>query len=132
MAPTPLADVPDNSKQQNVKAQQRALLEQQQVLLQQPQALPTAFAADEQLGALRTALDERDARISTLQLQLDHFRGWLAGLHAQASAQQPHVLKNARRLYVGGIPASTCEVCWVHLMLMHGCVSIVAAIQLLR
>jgi hypothetical protein len=45
-----------------------------------------------------------------LQRRLEHFRGWLAGVQEQVTARDPQIIKNARRLYVGGIPEGTKEV----------------------
>jgi hypothetical protein len=78
-------------------------------------AAAAAAAADtaaqpDQLHYLEQQLRQRDETIGILQGRLDHFRGWLQGVQAQVAARDPQIIKNARRLYVGGIPEGTKEV----------------------
>ncbi|KAF8061126.1 MPC1 [Scenedesmus sp. PABB004] len=54
-------------------------------------------------------LRQKDEQIAALQAKLGHFRSWLSGLQVQQQAKDPQLLKNARRLYVGGIPEGTKE-----------------------
>lgn len=55
-------------------------------------------------------LSHKDAQIEVLQKKLEHFRSWLSSLQGQMQHKDPQVIKNARRLYIGGIPESTREV----------------------
>jgi hypothetical protein len=72
-------------------------------------ASDTAVQPD-QLHHLEQQLRQRDETISILQRRLEHFRSWLAGVQGQVAARDPQIIKNARRLYVGGIPEGTKEV----------------------
>lgn len=64
----------------------------------------------DQLQQLEDQLRHKDEHISVLQKKLDHFRAWLQSLQTQVQAKDPQILKNARRLYIGGIPEGTKEV----------------------
>jgi hypothetical protein len=55
-------------------------------------------------------LRQKDDQITMLERKLEHFRSWLSNLQGQLQAKDPQVVKNARRLYVGGIPEDTKEV----------------------
>eukprot|EP00775_Hariotina_reticulata_P007687 gene7687-7887_t len=55
-------------------------------------------------------LRQKDEQITTLERKLDHFRSWLSNLQGQLQAKDPQIVKNARRLYVGGIPEDTKEI----------------------
>ncbi|KAF6259757.1 hypothetical protein COO60DRAFT_972046 [Scenedesmus sp. NREL 46B-D3] len=68
-----------------------------------------AAAQQDALRHLEQQLRQRDETISVLQRRLEHFRVWLLGVQAQVSARDPQIIKNARRLYVGGIPEGTKE-----------------------
>jgi hypothetical protein len=51
-----------------------------------------------------------DVRAGLLERKLAHLRGWVAAVNAQVAANNPQLVKNARRLYVGGVPEGTTEV----------------------
>lgn len=94
---------------------------------QQPQPeqheAPAGGGGDAQaaaLAALRQQLAAKDEQIAKLSRQLEHFRGWLSGLQGQLQTKDPQAIKNARRLYVGGIPDGIQEVCVRH-ALVGGC-----------
>lgn len=64
----------------------------------------------DQYNSYEHQLHTKDEQIHVLQRKLEHFRAWLSGLQGQLVAKDPQLLKNARRLYVGGIPQGTKEV----------------------
>jgi len=55
-------------------------------------------------------LKRKDVQIEVLNKKLDHFRSWLSSLQGQMQHKDPQVIKNARRLYIGGIPEGAREV----------------------
>eukprot|EP01025_Chloroclados_australasicus_P059432 TRINITY_DN7514_c0_g1_i1.p2 TRINITY_DN7514_c0_g1~~TRINITY_DN7514_c0_g1_i1.p2 ORF type:complete len:462 (+),score=68.21 TRINITY_DN7514_c0_g1_i1:293-1678(+) len=59
----------------------------------------TAYT-QEQLWEL---LKSKEALTHTLQQKLTHYRTWLSSIHARVQQMSPNVIKNARRLYVGGL-----------------------------
>lgn len=65
----------------------------------------------DQVGHFQHQMHVKDEQIHVLQRKLEHFRSWLSGLQGQLAAKDPQLLKNARRLYIGGIPDGTKEVC---------------------
>lgn len=50
------------------------------------------------------------ARVAVLERKLAHLRSWMASVASQVAASNPQLAKNARRLYVGGVPTGTTEV----------------------
>lgn len=79
---------------------------------QQPSTqLQQQQAPAQQQQQYKQALAEKDAQISVLQKKLEHYRSWLSSLQCQMQHKDPQVIKNARRLYIGGIPDATREVC---------------------
>lgn len=74
---------------------------------QQQQGQQQAGAAQDQHQQLLAA---KDAQIEVLQRKLEHYRSWLSSLQGQMQHKDPSVIKNARRLYVGGIPEAAREV----------------------
>eukprot|EP01024_Parvocaulis_polyphysoides_P064874 TRINITY_DN7553_c3_g1_i1.p1 TRINITY_DN7553_c3_g1~~TRINITY_DN7553_c3_g1_i1.p1 ORF type:complete len:409 (+),score=68.79 TRINITY_DN7553_c3_g1_i1:352-1578(+) len=49
------------------------------------------------------AMKAKEAMIHSLQQKLTHYRLWLAGVHARVQQMSPNLIKNARRIYVGGL-----------------------------
>eukprot|EP00879_Flechtneria_rotunda_P003535 GHRR01003767.1.p1 GENE.GHRR01003767.1~~GHRR01003767.1.p1 ORF type:complete len:822 (+),score=334.64 GHRR01003767.1:175-2640(+) len=78
----------------------------------------------DQLQPVEEQIRQKDQQISVLQRKLEHFRLWMSGIQTQAQAKDPQILKNARRLYVGGIPEGTQEeelkVFFEHIMVSTG------------
>lgn len=58
----------------------------------------------------RELLEQKDAEIELLQKKLEHYRSWLSSLQGQTQHKDPQVIKNARRLYIGGVPEGAREV----------------------
>jgi hypothetical protein len=54
----------------------------------------------------------REQRVATLERRLAHLRAWMASVCNQMASTNPQLAKNARRLYIGGVPADTTEVRW--------------------
>eukprot|EP01025_Chloroclados_australasicus_P042966 TRINITY_DN4569_c0_g2_i1.p1 TRINITY_DN4569_c0_g2~~TRINITY_DN4569_c0_g2_i1.p1 ORF type:complete len:450 (-),score=73.72 TRINITY_DN4569_c0_g2_i1:1166-2515(-) len=48
----------------------------------------------------------KEAMIHTLQQKLSYYRTWLSGVHARVQQMSPNLIKNARRLYIGGLDES--------------------------
>jgi hypothetical protein len=48
--------------------------------------------------------------VAVLERKLHHLRSWMGSVNAQMAATNPQLVKNARRLYVGGVPPGTTEV----------------------
>ena len=55
-------------------------------------------------------LQEKEAEIAQLQKRLGHFRAWIGTLHSKMQTSNPQAIKNARRLYIGGVPDGTTDV----------------------
>ncbi len=83
-----------------------------------PQQAPSMQQQQQQQGAVseqqQQLLARKDALIDQLQRKLEHYRSWLSSLQGQMQHKDPTVIKNARRLYVGGIPEGTREVGAMH------------------
>ena len=45
-----------------------------------------------------------------MERKLQHLRSWMASVNAHMATTNPQLVKNARRLYVGGVPPGTTEV----------------------
>lgn len=52
----------------------------------------------------------REQQVSILDKKLAHLRSWMASVQTQMAATNPQLAKNARRLYIGGVPTGTTEV----------------------
>ena len=48
-------------------------------------------------------------QVAQLERKLAHLRAWVASVNAQVAASNPQLVKNARKLYVGGVPEGTTE-----------------------
>jgi hypothetical protein len=81
---------------------------QQQPSTQQQQQQGQGQAQDYQ--QCRELLEQKDAEIELLQKKLEHYRSWLSSLQGQMQHKDPQVIKNARRLYIGGVPDRAREV----------------------
>jgi hypothetical protein len=55
-------------------------------------------------------LQEKDAELAQVQKRLEHYRAWVGTLHAKMQASNPQAIKNAKRLYIGGVPEGTTDV----------------------
>jgi hypothetical protein len=55
-------------------------------------------------------LQQREKQVAALERKLAHLRSWIAAINSQMAATNPQLVKNARRLYVGGVPEGTSEV----------------------
>lgn len=89
-------------------AQQAAVQQQQQ----QPQGQQQQQQQQPPLSReqLTEQLLQRDAQIKVLQQKLEHYRAWLSSVQEQQLHRDAQLVKNARRLYIGGIPEGTREV----------------------
>lgn len=88
--------------QGDTAAQQQPSSQQQQ----QGQAL----SQEQQHQQCNELIAHKDAEIELLQRKLEHYRSWLSSLQGQMQHKDPQIIKNARRLYIGGIPEGTREV----------------------
>jgi hypothetical protein len=59
-----------------------------------------------------------EAQVTRLTRQLAHYRAWLAAVHAHVLQVNPHAVQNAKRLYVGNLPATCSVVRWSGWMLL--------------
>ena len=55
-------------------------------------------------------LRDKDTELAQLQKRLSHYRSWVGSLHAKMQASNPQAIKNAKRLYIGGVPEDTTDV----------------------
>ncbi|KIY92180.1 hypothetical protein MNEG_15783 [Monoraphidium neglectum] len=82
-----------------------------------PDASDTSKLADQGSAAanarapptLEQQLAQREAQVAVLERKLHHLRSWMGSINAQMAATNPQLVKNARRLYVGGVPPGTTE-----------------------
>jgi hypothetical protein len=68
------------------------------------QELPT------DVGELRAALQEKTLHMKQLEHRLAHLQAWMEAQASQMQASNPATVKNARRLYIGGLPEGTTDV----------------------
>lgn len=62
------------------------------------------------LGALHSEqLEEKDRQIRTLAGTLQHYRNWANTIQARYQMFSPDVIRPAKRIYVGGLPAGTLD-----------------------
>ena len=93
---------------------------------QAPSTQQQTAAAQQQAGPLspeqQQLLARKDAQIEVLQMKLERYRSWLSSLQGQMQHKDPTILRNARRLYIGGIPDSAREVgaAWINLVTLEG------------
>lgn len=62
------------------------------------------------MASLEAQLREKDELIRKLKGSLEHWRSWAVKLAARYASYSPDVARPARRIYVGGLPATTAEV----------------------
>jgi hypothetical protein len=55
------------------------------------------------------------ARVHILEQKLLHLRGWMSQLAAMMERSNMHAAQNARRLFVGGLPADITQV-WMRVL----------------
>jgi hypothetical protein len=62
------------------------------------------------VGELRAALQEKTQHMKQLEHRLAHLQAWMEAQASQMQADNPATVKNARRLYIGGLPEGTTDV----------------------
>jgi hypothetical protein len=67
-------------------------------------------AGKNEVEQLWEQLRSKDAQILMLQKKLQHMRSWVNSIHSKVQGMSPQIIKNARRLYLGGVPPEATDV----------------------